>query len=138
MNLATLFLLLALTFVVWTFWRARPGILPEALHAALQAGTAVLVDVREPAEWTAGTARDAVLLPLSDLRGPRRQWQSFLEKNRGKQLLLYCQSGARSSAAAALLCREGFTARNAGSLAALERAAWPVNRPQPATTPSNP
>jgi rhodanese-related sulfurtransferase len=128
MNLATLFLVLALAIVVWTLWRAPPEILPEALHAALQAGTAVLVDVREPAEWAAGTARQAVLLPLSDLRGPRQQWRPFLEKNCGKQLLLYCQSGARSSAAAALLRREGFTARNAGSLATLDRAGWPVSR----------
>jgi rhodanese-related sulfurtransferase len=128
MNLSYLLIILILAFVVWTFWRTRPEILPEALHAALKAGTAVLVDVREPAEWTAGTARQAVLLPLSDLRGPRQQWRPFLEKNRGKQLLLYCQSGARSSAAAALLRREGFTARNAGSLATLDRAGWPVGR----------
>jgi rhodanese-related sulfurtransferase len=121
-----LLLVLALAYVVWTLSRARPEILPEALHAALKAGTAVLVDVREPTEWTAGTARDAVLLPLSDLRGRRQQWKPFLDQSRGKQLFLYCQSGARSSLAAGLLRREGFAARNAGSLAALDRAGWPV------------
>lgn len=126
--LSLILVLLAVAFVVWTLWRARPEILPEALHAALKAGTAVLVDVREPAEWTAGTARDAALLPLSDLRGDRRQWRAFLEQNRDKQLLLYCRSGSRSAAAAALLRREGFTARNAGSLAALDRAGWPLCR----------
>jgi rhodanese-related sulfurtransferase len=131
MNLPVLFLVLAGAFVVWTFWRARPEILPEALHAALKAGTAVLVDVREPAEWTAGTAKQAALLPLSDLRGPRSQWRAFLEQNRDKELLLYCQSGARSALAAGLLRREGFTTRNAGSLAALDRAGWPVCRPRP-------
>ncbi|AOS44143.1 molybdopterin biosynthesis protein MoeB [Lacunisphaera limnophila] len=130
MNLPVLFLILAGAFVAWTFWRARPEILPEALHAALKAGTAVLVDVREPAEWTAGTAKQAALLPLSDLRGPRSQWRTFLEKNRDKELLLYCQSGARSAVASALLRREGFTARNAGSLASLDRAGWPVCRPR--------
>ena len=126
--LSLILVLLAVAFVVWTLWRARPEILPEALHAALKAGTAVLVDVREPAEWTAGTARDAALLPLSDLRGDRRQWRAFLEQNRDKQLLLYCRSGSRSAAAAALLRRESFTARNAGSLAALDRAGWPLCR----------
>lgn len=126
--LSLILVLLAVAFVVWTLWRARPEILPEALHAALKAGTAVLVDVREPSEWTAGTARDAALLPLSDLRGDRRQWRAFLEQNRDKQLLLYCRSGSRSAAAAALLRREGFTARNAGSLAALDRAGWPLCR----------
>ncbi len=129
MNLTTLVLVLALAYVAWMFWRTRPQILPEALHAALKAGTAVLVDVREPSEWLAtGTAKDAALLPLSDLRGARQQWKPFLEQHRGRELLLYCRSGARSSMAAGLLRREGFNARNAGSLATLDRAGWPVCR----------
>jgi rhodanese-related sulfurtransferase len=129
MNLSVLFIILAVAFVAWTFWRARPQVKPDELRAALQAGTAVLVDVREAAEWTAtGTARDAALLPLSDLRGPRRQWNAFLEKNRGKRFFLYCQSGARSAMAAAQLRREGHDARNAGSIAALDRAGWPLSR----------
>ena len=129
MNLTVLFVLLVVAFFAWTFWRARPQVRPDELKTALKAGTAVLVDVREPSEWAAtGTARDAALLPLSDLRGERRQWKPFLEQHRGKQLFLYCQSGARSSMAAALLRREGFNARNAGSLAALDRAGWPLSR----------
>jgi rhodanese-related sulfurtransferase len=118
--------LLAFFFVARTLWRARPQIHPDALRAALKAGTAILVDVREPAEWAAGTAKHAALLPLSDLRGARQQWNAFLGKNRGKQLLVYCQSGSRSAAAAAQLRHEGLPALNAGSLAALERAGWPV------------
>lgn len=129
MNLTILLILAGLAFVVWNLWRARPEILPEAVHASLKAGTSVLVDVREPSEWPAtGTAKDAVLLPLSDLRGKRLQWAAFLEKHRGKELLLYCRSGARSAMATAQLRREGFNARNAGSLAALDRAGWPLCR----------
>ena len=131
MNLAfLLFAVLLVAFTAWTFWRARPEIKPEALRAALKAGTAVLVDVREPAEWTAGTARQAALLPLSDLHGPRRQWNAFLEKNRGRQLLLYCHSGTRSATAAAQLRKEGHAALNAGSLAALDRAGWQICVPK--------
>lgn len=129
MNLFFLFFtILAVAFVLWTLWRTRPEITTDALHAALKSGTAVLVDVREPAEWTAGTARQAVLLPLSDLRGTRRLWNAFLGKNRGKQLLLYCHSGTRSASAAAQLRSEGLDARNAGSLAAIDRAGWPLCR----------
>lgn len=125
MNLTLLFVILAVAYVAWTFWRTRPDIKPAELRTALKAGTAVLIDVREPSEWPAtGTARDAALLPLSDLRGARRQWNAFLEQNRGKQLFLYCQSGSRSALAAAQLRREGHDARNAGSLAALDRAGW--------------
>ncbi len=131
MNLTVLFVIAAVAFVAWMLWRARPQVRPDELKAALQAGTAVLIDVREPAEWSAtGTARDAALLPLSDLRGERRQWTAFLEKHRGKQLFLYCQSGTRSAMAAAQLRGEGLDARNAGSLAALDRAGWPLHRPR--------
>lgn len=129
MNLTVLLALAAVAFVGWSLWRARPQVKPDELKSALKAGTAVLVDVREPSEWPAtGTARDAALLPLSDLRGERRQWRVFLEQNRGKQLFLYCQSGSRSALAAAQLRREGLAARNAGSLAALDRAGWPLCR----------
>ena len=129
MNLTVLFVLVVVAFFAWTFWRARPQVRSDELKTALKASTAVLVDVREPSEWAAtGTAKDAALLPLSDLRGERRQWKPFLEQHRGKQLFLYCQSGARSSMAAAQLRREGFNARNAGSLAALDRAGWPRSR----------
>lgn len=127
-SLGLLFLLLPVGFILWMLWRARPEIQPDVLRAALKAGTAVLVDVREPAEWSSGTAREAALLPLSDLRGERRHWGTFLEQNRGKRLFLYCQSGTRSAMAAAVLRREGLDARNAGSLAALDRAGWPVCR----------
>lgn len=127
MNLSVLFLLLAGAFVAWMFWRARPQVKPDEIKVALQARRAVLVDVREPSEWLAtGTAKDAALLPLSDLHDERRQWAAFLEKHRGKQLFLYCHSGTRSASAAARLRREGIDAKNAGSLAALDRAGIPV------------
>ncbi len=131
MNPTLLIAIGVVAFIAWTLWRARPQVRPEELKSALQAGTAVLVDVREPSEWLAsGTAQDAARLPLSDLRGDRRQWSAFLEKHRGKRLFLYCQSGARSSMAAAQLRREGLDARNAGSLAALVRSGWPLSRPR--------
>lgn len=132
MNLLLLLLAaLAVFFIARTLWRARPEIQPAALRAALKAGTAVLIDVREPAEWTAGVAKQAALLPLSDLQGSRTQWRAFLEKNRGRQLLVYCRSGSRSAQAAAQLRREGLAALNAGSLAALDRAGWPVCTARP-------
>lgn len=129
MNLTVLLLIAAVAFIAWMLRRARPQVKPDELKSALKAGMAVLVDVREPSEWPAtGTAKDAALLPLSDLRGERRQWTPFLEKHRGKRLFLYCQSGTRSAMAAAQLRGEGLDARNAGSLASLDRAGWPVCR----------
>ncbi len=122
MNLSVVLLVLAATFLAWSLWRMRPAVQPVALRAELAAGTAVLVDVREPPEWAGGTVPQAARLSLSDLRGPRREWTAFLEANRGKRIFLYCQSGTRSGLAAALLRREGFDARNAGTYSALNRA----------------
>ena len=129
MNLLLLILAaFAVFFIARTLWLARPEIQPAALRAALKAGTAVLIDVREPAEWAAGVAKQAALLPLSDLHGSRTHWRAFLGKHRGRQLLVYCRSGSRSAQAAARLRREGYDALNAGSLAALDRAGIPVCR----------
>lgn len=121
---------LAAFFLVRLVWLARPGIPLEAAMTALKAGRAVLVDIREPVEWSGGVARNAALLPFSDLRGPREKWRAFLEKNRGKQLLLYCHSGSRSGLAASLLRQEGCEAVNAGTLRDWDRAGWPVCAPR--------
>lgn len=110
---------------------ARPGMTLDAAKAALQAGTAVLVDVREPSEWPAtGVAKGAALLCYSDLRGDRVQWGPFLDQHRGRRLLLYCASGMRSGHAANLLRREGHDAVNAGSLRDWDKAGWPVASPR--------
>ncbi len=128
-----LYLLLAAVaaaFIIRMVIRARPGIDLATAQASVKSGSAVLVDIREPSEWRAGVARQAALLPLSDLRGSRTQWRAFLEKHHGKKLLLYCQSGSRSSLAAAQLRGEGFDAINAGSLHAWDRAGWPISPPR--------
>lgn len=131
MNLFTLILvLLAAAFIVRMIWLARPGITPTEADAALKAGTAVLVDIREPAEWSGGVAKPAVLLAFSDLRGARSGWRPFLEKHRDKQLVLYCASGSRSGMAAGLLRREGFKVANLGGLSRWASAGLPVVRPK--------
>lgn len=129
----TLLLLLVVGFVLMFVWQmilARPGLPLDEAKAALQAGTAVLVDIREPAEWTSGVARQSALLPFSDLRGDKVQWRPFLEKHKGKRLLLYCASGSRSGMAARQLRREGFNAVNVGSLRDWDKAGWPVCSPK--------
>ncbi len=91
---------------------------------------AFLVDVREPAEWARGVAQKAVLLPFSDLMGARRQWQPFLSKVEGREIIMYCHSGARCSSAARVLAAEGFKTANAGTLHAWQRAGLPVCKPK--------
>lgn len=91
---------------------------------------AALIDVREADEWADGVAEPAELLALSDLHGARQKWKPFLEKNRDRELILYCLSGARSSSAARLLAKEGFRTANAGSIYDWSGAGLPVRQPK--------
>lgn len=109
---------------------AGPSLSPAEADKLVASGDAVLIDVREPSEWNAGVAAPALLLPLSDLRGAREFWKPVLQKNRGKQFILYCASGARSGIAAGLLRKEGFNAVNAGGFTGWRAAGLPVRKPQ--------
>lgn len=92
-------------------------------------GKAVLVDVREAPEWRrSGVAAPAELLPKSDFDGAQAQWKPFLEKNRDKQILVYCASGARSSEVAAALAAKGLKAGNVGRLRDWTGAGLPVRK----------
>lgn len=106
-----------------------PRIAPSDAFDAIRAGRALLVDVREPGEWQAGVAAEAVLLPLSDLTGGRKHWKAFLETVQARQVLLYCASGGRSALAARMLAGEGFLAANAGGLREWVAMGWPVVEP---------
>lgn len=103
---------------------------PQEARRLIDSGQAVLIDVREPGEWSAGVAAPALLLPLSDLRAGRRAWSPALEQHRGKTLVLYCASGMRSGMAARLLRREGFTTQNLGGLDRWTRAGLPSRLPR--------
>ena len=107
MKTLLLIILLAVVFVVVKRAVAGPSISAAEADERVKAATAVLVDVREPDEWTDGVAEPAELCSLSDLRGPRVQWKAVLEANKDKELILYCASGARSGTAASILRKEG-------------------------------
>lgn len=106
-----------------------PRAAPADVGARIRAGTAVLVDVREPGEWTGGVAELAALLPLSDLQGPRARWAPFLAQLDGREILVYCASGMRSGFAAKQLASEGHRALNAGGLGEWENSGWPIVSP---------
>lgn len=108
---------------------AGPTLPPEESEKRVAAGTAILIDVREPSEWASGVAKPALLLPLSDLTGPRTKWQPVLDQNKDKEFLVYCRSGTRSGMAAGILRKEGFKVSNAGSFAAWHNAGLPTRQP---------
>jgi rhodanese-related sulfurtransferase len=107
---------------------------PEAA-ALVAAGKAVLVDVREPAEWAeTGVAAPALLLPESDYDGARKFWPDFLAHVGDKQIIVYCRSGRRSGLIAAKLAEKGLPVANAGRFQDWQAAGLPT-RSVPAPKP---
>lgn len=102
---------------------------PIEAAARVKAGSAILIDVREPDEWNSGVAAPAYLLPLSDLRGARKKWAHVLEDAKDKQILLYCRSGNRSGQAAALLAKAGYSVANVGGFSDWQKAGLPTRKP---------
>ncbi len=127
-TLLLIVLLVAVFFVVKRVM-AGPSVDPTEADARVKAGTAVLIDVREPDEWSDGVAAPAILCSFSDLRGPRAQWKAVLEENKDKELILYCACGASSGIAAGMLRKEGYNAVNAGGYGSWRSAGLPVRQP---------
>lgn len=101
----------------------------------VKSGKAVLVDVREAAEWSeTGVAAPATLLPKSDLDGERRLWKKFLAQASGKEIILYCRSGKRAGVVAETLAKEGHSVANAGGMNDWRAAGLPTRKAdEPAT-----
>jgi len=103
---------------------------PAEAAKRVAAGTAVLVDVREPSEWAeSGVAAPAELLPTSDFNGDQKLWKPFLAANSSKELILYCRTGNRSGKIAAKLAKEGKAVANAGAFKDWAAAGLPVRKP---------
>ncbi|PPS85563.1 rhodanese-like domain-containing protein [Streptomyces sp. MH60] len=89
------------------FSRRGPGRVTAAeAHEALQEETALLLDVRETAEWQAGHVPGACHLPLSRLAADTR----VPGARPGLCLVVICRSGRRSRQAARLLSQRGLAA----------------------------
>lgn len=105
-------------------------ITPKAADELLRAGKAVVVDVREPAEWAeTGVVERALLLPKSDFDGAQKDWKPFLEKERatgGRTVILYCRSGRRAGIIGTALAEKGFTVVNLGGFKDWETAGLPI------------
>ncbi|MBF0175989.1 MAG: rhodanese-like domain-containing protein [Magnetococcales bacterium] len=98
---------------LWDRLEARwVGVEQISVHdlAAKLAGDAppLLVDVRSPREFNAGHVRQALLVPLSDLR---QRAEALLQKNPGRDVAVICQSGNRSLKGSIILKRHAETIR---------------------------
>lgn len=88
--------------------RKIPSYSPADVSAKAKSNTALLLDVRTPAERSSSSIKGSLHIPLHELR--RRS--SELEKHKSKEIICYCATGSRSLSAAATLSKLGFNAAN--------------------------
>jgi rhodanese-related sulfurtransferase len=88
---------------------------------------ALIVDVREPNEYTQLRARGAVLLPLGRLNGRAK------DLPRDRELLLMCRTGGRSQNATQFLQAQGFSnvTNVSGGIVAWHAAGLPTTSGEP-------
>ena len=90
-----------------------PRLDAQTAYSMSATGSLTLVDVRTPAEWRAdGIPNGAIPVSLNGVGGRPAFLQGILELvggDRDRPLAMICNTGVRSSAAQALLRRNGFT-----------------------------
>lgn len=91
---------------------------PKEAHDLVSAGEGVLVDVREPWEWSGGHASGAQLISLGNLQVRERDLPKDLP------VLFICASGNRSYQAAQYFRQRGFDARSVAGGTAM----WQMHR----------
>jgi rhodanese-related sulfurtransferase len=94
-----------MSFLSGLFGRKYASIGPAEASRRVDGG-AVLLDVRESAEWRAGHAPEARHIPLTDLDRRRRELPA------GREIITVCRSGNRSARAAGILAADGRTVVN--------------------------
>ena len=116
--------------LVWPLINRRLSGVPEvgAIEAVqlLNRKDAVMLDVREPAEFSAGHAPNAKNIPLAQL--DKRVGE--LEKLKNRPVVIVCQTGGRAHTATALLKKAGFAeiVVLAGGIGAWQQANMPVEK----------
>lgn len=99
-----------------------PKITPEAALTQMRQQRAVLIDVREPGEYSQEHVEGALSLPLADLTSEQLP--------DGKTAILYCGAGKRACAAAQRLVESGFrdVAVIDGGIAGWKAAGLPTSK----------
>ncbi|MBL8503263.1 MAG: rhodanese-like domain-containing protein [Rhodocyclaceae bacterium] len=112
---------------LWQTWQARgAAVSPMQATMMINREEAVVVDVREPAEYAGGHIPNARHIPLSqfDKRLPE------LDKYKGRAVIVSCASGNRSSSACNRLRRAGFEKvfNLSGGVSAWDQAGLPITK----------
>ena len=105
--------------LVWPTERISAPAVAEELASV---GAPLLLDIRNPREWTTKRIDGSVNVPLNHLQ------ERIAEIPRDRRIAIHCAGGYRSSIAASILQQHGITnlTEMAGGLAAWEAAKLPV------------
>ena len=87
--------------------------------SSLSSTTALILDVREPAEFEQGSIEGAINIPLGQLR------ERVEELPRDREIWINCGVGQRAYYACRLLTQRGFKARNLSGGYESYRACYP-------------
>ena len=87
---------------------------------------AVILDVREPGEYTAGHLPNAKHIPLAQLASRMKELEKFKER----PIVITCASGNRSGSALSLLKKNGFkeAVNLKGGIGAWQQASLPLEK----------
>ena len=112
------------------FWpmlqRRDAAVTPHEAVMLINHTQALVLDVRENAEFAMGHIVDARHIPLNQLEGRLSELQKWKEK----PIVVNCQGGKRSARACAVLRKNGFTnvSNLTGGMTAWQSAKLPVSK----------
>lgn len=103
----------------------------ELARTELEAGRAILIDIREPHEHATGVAPGARLLPMRQLS----QRQAEIPTEPDPAVLLICNTQNRSSAVLRALREQGYSHVRyvSGGMSEWTRRGWPLIKPHSET-----
>ena len=118
-------------YLSWNLAGDEPLLLPPRAAQALHRGrSAVLVDVRTPAEIDQAHIEGSTPLPLAGLESRRSELAA------DREIILVCRTGRRAETAREILSRGGIAARILeGGLEAWRAAGLPLVEPRPGVLP---
>ncbi len=115
--------------LVWPYLRRATGgpwvTPPQATHL-INREDALVIDVREAAEYGTGHVLGAKNIPLARVAAAGAD----LAKRKERPVIVYCETGNRSASAAAMLRKQGFARvfNLAGGMKAWQDAGLPVEK----------
>ncbi len=88
------------------FFTSVPSVAVTEVEQKMQGESTILIDVRNPDEYSSGHARGAVNYPLPQIA-------HYIDKLKGySEVYVICQSGGRSATATSALIKAGISAVN--------------------------